>query len=50
MRKKYKSHSVPRDEKGAFKKEFLVEMHALLYKFKMGGVEMINEANFRERV
>jgi len=40
---------VPREE-GLLGKDFFISIHALIYKFKKYGMEMISEANFQERI
>jgi len=50
LRSKFKSHDIPRNEKGYFTMEFLVDMHALIYKYKMAGHDMIGDAYFKERI
>jgi hypothetical protein len=41
---------VPRNEKGQFTMEFLVDMHSLIYKYKLAGHDMIGDAFFKERI
>tara|TARA_B110000285_G_C14915468_1_gene509991 strand:- start:479 stop:850 length:372 start_codon:yes stop_codon:yes gene_type:complete len=50
LKEKYKSHDIPRNEKGQFTMEFMVDMHTLIYKYKLCGHEMIGEAFFKERI
>jgi len=50
LREKYKSHVIPTDADGWFTREFMIEMHCIMYKFKVCGKDMIAEANFRERI
>lgn len=50
LKEKYKSHDIPRDGKGQFTMEFMVDMHTLIYKYKLCGHEMIGEAFFKERI
>ena len=50
LREKWKSHIIPTDKDGWFTKQFMIDMHCILYKFKTCGKDMIAEANFHERI
>jgi hypothetical protein len=44
------SNRIPRDDDGLPKKEFFVKMHALIYKYKKYGHELIGDVNTSERI
>lgn len=50
LKLKFKSHDIPRDKDGKFTLEFLVDIHSLIYKYKLAGHDMIGDAFFKERI
>ena len=48
LRQKF-SFDAPRQD-GILTKQFFIDIHALIYKYKKYGMEMISEANFQERI
>ena len=50
LRENHKSHVIPTDKDGWFTEKFMIDVHSILYKFKVYGKDIISYCNFRERV